>query len=89
VGFVAGVLGAGFGCFMSIDQTFATQVLPDAEHNGKDLGVMNIAMAVPQALGPLIGAWVVEYAGFSGLFAVSALFGLAGGLVVMRVRSVQ
>jgi MFS family permease len=44
---------------MAVDQALATQVLPDAHSRGKDLGIMNIATAVPQAVGPLLGALVV------------------------------
>ena len=55
----AGLLGLGYGSFMAVDQALATQVLPDAHSRGKDLGIMNIATAVPQAFGPLLGALVV------------------------------
>ena len=55
----AGLLGLGYGCFLSVDQALATQVLPDPENRGKDLGIMNIATAVPQAIAPLIGAGIV------------------------------
>jgi MFS family permease len=55
----AGLLGLGYGCFMAVDQALATQVLPDAHSRGKDLGIMNIATAVPQALAPLLGAFLV------------------------------
>lgn len=86
----AALLGAGFGCFLAVDQALATQVLPDADHYGKDLGIMNIAMAVPQALGPLLGAFIVHLtSGFTGLFVASAFFGLLGGLSVLRVRKVR
>jgi MFS family permease len=59
--FAAGLLGLGYGCYMSVDQALATQVLPDAHSRGKDLGIMNIATAVPQAVGPLLGALVVLF----------------------------
>ena len=86
----AALLGAGFGSFLGVDQALATQVLPDADHTGKDLGIMNIAMAVPQALGPLIGAGIVAATGgFTALFTVSAILGVAGGVSVLRVRSVR
>ncbi|WP_296388398.1 MFS transporter [Williamsia sp.] len=86
----AALLGAGFGSFLGVDQALATQVLPDPEHTGKDLGIMNIAMAVPQALGPLLGAATVAVSGgFTALFTVSAVLGIAGGLSVLRVRSVR
>jgi len=73
VAFVAaGLLGLGYGCYMSVDQALATQVLPDAHSRGKDLGIMNIATAVPQAVGPLLGALVVlAFASLSTLGAAS------------------
>ena len=55
----AGLLGLGYGSFMAVDQALATQVLPDAHSRGKDLGIMNIATAVPQAVAPLLGAAIV------------------------------
>ncbi|MBC7763546.1 MAG: MFS transporter [Candidatus Saccharibacteria bacterium] len=86
----AGILGLGYGCFLSVDQALATQVLPDAHTRGKDLGIMNIATAVPQAIAPLIGAVVVAaLAGFQGLFVLSAITALLGALAVLPIRSVR
>ena len=52
---------------------------------------MNIATAVPQALGPLIGAGAVVVAGgsFALVFVLSAVCAFAGALAVTRVRSVR
>jgi MFS family permease len=86
----AGILGLGYGCFLSVDQALATQVLPDASARGKDLGIMNIATAVPQAIAPLIGAFVVAaLAGFQGLFVLAAVSAILGALAVLPVRSVR
>lgn len=86
----AALLGLGYGCFLSVDQALATQVLPDPENRGKDLGIMNIATAVPQALAPLIGAGVVAMlGGFVGLFVLSGVFAFAGALAVARVKAVR
>ncbi len=85
----AGLLGLGYGCFLAVDQALATQVLPDPETRGKDLGIMNIATAVPQAAAPLLGALLVFVAGFPGLFIMAALFAFAGAVAVARVRSVR
>lgn len=91
VAIVAGaLLGLGYGCFLSVDQALATQVLPDAADRGKDLGVMNIASAVPQAVAPLLGAWVVaSLGGFTGLFLLSGLIALLGAATITPIRSVQ
>lgn len=86
----AGLLGLGYGCFLSVDQALATQVLPDPESRGKDLGIMNIATAVPQAMAPLLGAGIVAaLGGFIGLFILSGLFAFAGALAVARVKAVR
>jgi len=86
----AGLLGLGYGCFLSVDQALATQVLPNAHTRGKDLGIMNIASAVPQAVAPLLGAWVVAaLAGFPGLFALSAIVAVLGALAIVPVKGVR
>jgi MFS family permease len=86
----AGLLGLGYGCFLSVDQALATQVLPDAHTRGKDLGIMNIATAVPQAVAPLLGALiVVAIGGFQGLFLLAAATTLLGALAILKVRTVR
>jgi MFS family permease len=86
----AGVLGLGYGCFLAVDQALATQVLPDPAARGKDLGIMNIATAVPQAVAPLLGALMVAaIGGFQGLFVMAGAFAFAGALAVSRVKAVR
>jgi MFS family permease len=86
----AGLLGLGYGCFLSVDQALATQVLPDPATRGKDLGIMNIATAVPQAVGPLLAALAVVMTGsFTLVFVLSAACAVAGAIAVSRVRSVR
>jgi hypothetical protein len=76
---------------MAVDQALATQVLPDAHSRGKDLGIMNIATAVPQAAAPLIGAvLVVTFAGFaasSGSAAGSTFAGANAGFTALFIAS--
>ena len=84
------ILGLGYGCFLAVDQALATQVLPDPHDRGKDLGIMNIATAVPQAAAPLLGALVVAaLGGFAGLFVLSAVAAVLGALAVLPIRSVR
>ena len=86
----AAILGLGYGCFMAVDQALATQVLPNSHTRGKDLGIMNIATTVPQAVAPLLGAWLVAvFAGFTGLFVVSAIAAALGGLAILPVKKVK
>ncbi len=68
----------------------ATQVLPDSHNRGKDLGIMNIATAVPQAFAPLIGAFVVAaIGGFTALFICSAIASALGGPAILPIKSVR
>lgn len=86
----AAFLGIGYGSFMAVDQALATQVLPDRHSRGKDLGIMNVALAVPQAVAPLLGALLVAAAGgFTALFVAAAVAATLGGLAVLPVRSVR
>jgi MFS family permease len=81
-------LGVGFGVYTSVDFALITQVLPDDAARGKDLGVLNIASALPQVLAPAIAAPVVTLAGYPTLFAVAGFLALLGGVLVRNIRSV-
>jgi len=83
------VLGVGFGVFTSVDFALMTDVLPKAADRGKDLGVINVAAALPQVLAPAIAAPIVTLlGGYGTLYAVAAVIGLAGTVLVYRIRSV-
>jgi MFS family permease len=83
------LLGAGYGCYTSVDQALVTQVLPDPDAVAGELGVMNVAVVAPQALAPLMAALVIaELGGYGVLFATAGLFTVLGALSVGRIRSV-
>ncbi|GAA2752120.1 MFS transporter [Amnibacterium kyonggiense] len=83
------LLGAGYGVFLAVDQALATQVLPDPQDRGKDLGIMNVALAVPQAFGPIVGAaLIVASGGFGALFVGAGVLSALGAVSVSRVRGV-
>ncbi|MEV4314974.1 MFS transporter [Actinocrispum sp. NPDC049592] len=84
------VLGLGFGAYTSVDFALITQVLPEAADRARDLGVLNIASALPQVLAPVIAAPLVRHlGGYPALYLASALVGLAGALLVYRIKSVR
>lgn len=83
------ILGLGFGVYTAVDFALLTDVLPTAEDRGKDLGVINIANALPQVLAPVIAAPVVTHlGGYTALYALAGALALAGSLLVRRIRSV-
>ncbi|MFJ9536679.1 MFS transporter [Streptomyces sp. NPDC101225] len=86
----AAVLGVGFGVFTSVDFALMTDVLPKALDRGKDLGVINIANALPQVAAPALAAPIVTYlGGYRVLYLVAAVIGLAGAVLVGRIRGVE
>ena len=98
------LMGVGFGIYTSVDFALITQVLPGAEDRAKDLGVINIANALPQVFAPFVAATIlllVEAAGgvtetdgerfsvgYCVLFLVAFAVGILGSVFVTRIRSV-
>ncbi|SEC97519.1 Major Facilitator Superfamily protein [Streptomyces sp. 2231.1] len=86
----AAVLGVGFGVFTSVDFALMTDVLPKALDRGKDLGVINVANALPQVTAPALAAPIVTHlGGYRALYLFSAVVGLAGAVLVNRIRGVR
>ena len=99
------VLGIGFGIYQAVDFALITQVLPDAAERGKDLGVINIAAALPQVLAPAIaGAVLVAVRALGGtvrtdgdgwslgygvLYLLSFAICVLGSVLVTRIRGVR
>ena len=86
----AGLLGLGYGVYLSVDQALITQVLPTAEDRAKDLGIINIANSAPQVLAPAIAAPIVTYfGGYPVLFGTVAVVTIAGSILVRKIKSVD
>ena len=86
----ATVLGIGFGVYLSVDFALCTEVLPDEEARAKDLGVINIANALPQVFAPFLGAVLIaKLGGYGTLYTASAAVCVLGSVLVTRIRSVR
>ena len=87
---VAALLGVALGVFMSVDFALMTDVLPKAGDRGKDLGVINVANALPQVAAPALAAPIVTHlGGYRVLYLVAAAVGLVGAVLVGRIRGVD
>jgi MFS family permease len=84
----AAVFGVGFGAYLAVDQALITQVLPAARDRAKDLGVINIAIVCPSAIGALVAAPLVSLGGYPTLFAGTAVVAFLGSILVWRIKSV-
>jgi MFS family permease len=82
------LFGVGFGAYLAVDQALITQVLPAAADRAKDLGIINIAIVCPAAIGALIAAPLVSLGGYPTLFAGTAVVAVLGSILVWRIKSV-
>jgi MFS family permease len=86
---VAAVLfGMGFGAYLAVDQALITQVLPAAADRAKDLGIINIAIVGPAAIGAAIAGPLVILGGYPTLFAGTAIVAALGSIFVWKIKSV-
>jgi MFS family permease len=87
---VAAVLyGLGYGAYIAVDQALITQVLPKAHDRAKDLGIINIAIVCPGAIGAVIAAPLVSLAGYPALFGATAVVAVAASVFVWKIKSVR
>ncbi|EWM14817.1 MFS transporter [Kutzneria sp. 744] len=84
------LLGIGFGVYWAVALAVLTQVLPAASNRAKDVGVINIANALPQVIAPVVAGLALQAAGgYAALFILSAIATVAGGVMVTRIKAVR
>jgi len=90
---VAGFLifGCGAGCYYAVDIALVSQVLPSQRNAGKDLGLINLANTLPQALAPMLALWFLgpAHVNYHALYLVAAVLATAGGLLILPIRGVR
>jgi len=86
----AGVLGLGYGIYVAVDLALVIHVLPSAQSRGKDMGVINIAATIPQALAPvLLGVIISKTHNYMFLFLLAAVFALLASVLIPRIKGVN
>jgi len=87
----AAVIGVGYGAYMAVDMALMVDVLPSQGDAGKDLGVLNVATNIPQAMSPVIAAALLG--AFGGNYAVIFVFAIimvfASSFFVLPIKSVK
>jgi MFS family permease len=99
VGLIIGSLlcSVGIGAFSAVDQALVLDVLPERDTDaGRFMSIISFATSIPQALAPLIapvflaiGATAAGEKNYLLLYIIAAIFTVAGGLVVLRIRGVK
>jgi MFS family permease len=85
------IAGVGFGMYMAVDLALVVDVLPDDESAAKDLGVLNIAGALPFALAPAVAPAVLAAGdgSYSVLYVVAAACAVVGAIAVLPIKKVR
>jgi MFS family permease len=92
-GFLVGMAigGLGFGLYVAVDLALVVDVLPGTADAAKDLGVFNIASALPYSIAPAIGPVILALGGgsYGVLYAVAGVCAVGGAFAILPVRRVR
>lgn len=90
---VEAIMGIAYGAYIAVDLALVFEVLPNREEAGKDLGVFNIANALPQSLAPAFGGFLLANLGggtnFAPLLITAGVIALIGAILTMFIRGVK
>ncbi len=91
-GFLVGMAigGLGFGLYVAVDLALVADVLSNKNH-AKDLGVFNIASALPFSIAPAIAPAILTIGGgsYGVLYAVAGACALLGAVAILPVTRVR
>jgi MFS family permease len=83
------ISGMGLGAYVAVDLALVVDVLPDRAHAAKDLGVANIAGALPYSIAPAIAPAILAVGSFATLYSVAGICALLSGAAILRIRRVR
>lgn len=79
---------SGLSVFLAVHSAMAMQLLPNPEHRGRDLGVLNLTNTLPAMVAPLLAlALAPEKTGYMIWLLILAGGTLAGGAVALCIRT--
>jgi len=82
--------GLGLGIFLSVDAALLSEVLPNEETRGKDLGILNLSGAAGQVLAPAVSAAIIAVGlGFAPVFIAGAALTVLGAALVAPIKKVR
>jgi MFS family permease len=92
-GFLVGmaISGLGFGMYVAVDLALVVDVLPDKDNAAKDLGVFNMAGALPFSIAPGIAPAILAIGGgsYGVLYAVAGVCAIIGAVAILPVKGVR
>ncbi|HWU47698.1 MAG TPA: MFS transporter [Humibacter sp.] len=88
---MAAINGFGFGLYLASDSALMTEVLPGGGTTAaKDLGILNVATNIPQALSPSIAALLIgTLGGYPALFIFAMVCVAVGAVALIPIRAAR
>jgi MFS family permease len=91
---VEAVMGVAYGIYVGVDLALVVDVLPNPDDSGKDLGVFNMANALPQTVAPVFGAALLAVhstvnQNYTLLLYTAGVVSLLGALIVLPIKKVR
>ncbi|WP_237762417.1 MFS transporter [Arthrobacter sp. ERGS1:01] len=88
---MSAINGFGFGLYMASDTALMTEVLPGGGvAAGKDLGILNVATNIPQAMSPAVAGLLIAFlGGYHALFIFGMISVVIAALVLIPIKSVR
>ena len=76
---------------MAVDLALVADVLPDLDNAAKDLGVLNMAGALPFSIAPAIAPAILAIGGgsYGVLYAVAGVCAIIGAAAILPVKQVR
>jgi MFS family permease len=90
--FASALIGLAQGAYAAVDLALVADVLPNKKDSAKDLGVFNIADALPQSIAPAIAPIFLAINGpnnYESLYIAIAVIAIVGALAILPVRGVK
>jgi MFS family permease len=92
-GFLVGMAigGLGFGVYVAVDLALVVDVLPDNDNAAKDLGVFNIAGALPFSVAPGVASAILAFGNgsYGVLYVVAGVWAIIGAVAILPVKGVR
>jgi MFS family permease len=84
------LLGVFIGTYFAVDLAIMSLVLPNALQEGRDLGILNVAVGLPTILSGALAAGIITFlGGYTSLYLFGAICALASGIVVLFIKKVR
>ncbi|MDR2349339.1 MAG: MFS transporter [Deltaproteobacteria bacterium] len=80
--------GAGFGVTSTMIVTIASEIIPPSRM-AEGLGYLGLGSTAAMALGPLVGIFAAEKAGFGFMFSAVSFFGLTAAAITLTIPGIK